>query len=361
MADYRNDSDRRRARRSGEPSSQAYDKSRYHARNRDNGAVARANGEYRVRDRKAAVRQERAAQNRRPSYGSRRGVERGTSGGHSRAGRTSPQAAVSEASQRSLPVIVAIALIVIALVAFGLTRLVSCGSGDAKVGGAGDVLEETATTSPEEERYLPTPYIAEGGGIILHSAVRADQLTEILIHNASYSYANALDTQLIEATNTEIMAAHGTGRIADEQPTGDEWLKGEFIRCFRSSNAGPRMSAIDCGGPVGATVYAPVSGTVVRVKDYKLYNNEGYPDVQVHIQPEGRPDLDVVLIHLENPVVSEGDQVVGGVTPLAQVRDVYAYIGDEMQLKDYTADGDNGNHTHIQINDATNKEYHGLD
>ena len=69
----------------------------------------------------------------------------------------------------------------------------------------------------------------------------------------------------------------------------------------------------------------------------------------------------MVLIHLENAVVQEGDQVVGGVTPLAQIRDVYAYIGDEMQLKDYTAAGDNGNHTHIQINDATNKEYHGLD
>lgn len=215
--------------------------------------------------------------------------------------------------------------------------------------------------SSAEDRYLPTPYIAQGDGVVLHSAVRADQLTEILIHNASYAYADALTTKLTEATNTEVIAAHGTGRSADEQPTGDEWLKGEFIRCFRSGNGGPKMSAIDCGGPVGATVYAPVSGTVVRVKDYSLYNNDSYPDVQVHIQPEGRPDIDVVLIHLENPVVSEGDQVVGGVTPLAQIRDVYAYIGDEMQLKDYTAVGDNGNHTHIQINDATNKDYHGLD
>lgn len=222
-------------------------------------------------------------------------------------------------------------------------------------------MEESQPASAES-RYLPTPYIAEGGdGIKLHSAVRADQLTEILIHNASYSYADALTTQLTEATNTEVMAAGGTGRIADEMPTGDEWMKGEFIRCFRSGNGGPKMSAIDCGGPAGATVYAPVSGTVVRVKDYDLYNNPEHPDVQVHIQPEGRSDIDVVLIHLENVEVNEGDQVIGGVTPIAQIRDVYAYIGEEMQLKQYTAAGDNGNHTHIQINDATNKQYHGLD
>lgn len=112
---------------------------------------------------------------------------------------------------------------------------------------------------------------------------------------------------------------------------------------------------------MGATVYAPVTGTVVKVKEYSLYNNEAYPDVQVHIQPQGRPDLDVVLIHLSDVTVNEGDEVVGGATPVAAVRDVYAYIGEEMQLKSYTAEGDNGNHTHIQVNNANSKKYHGLD
>lgn len=219
-------------------------------------------------------------------------------------------------------------------------------------------VEDTASADPNAA-YLPTPYIAKSKGLKLHSAVAANQLTEILIHNASYDYACSISTKLAEATNTKVMAAHGTGRVADQQPTGDEWMTGEFIRCYRSGNAGPRMSAIDCGGPVGATVYAPVSGTVVKVKKYQLYNE--YPDYQVHIQPEGRSDLDVVLIHLENVVVKEGDIVEGGVTALASVRDVYAYIGDSMQLKDYTVDGDNGNHTHIQVNNVNSKDYHGLD
>ncbi len=258
-----------------------------------------------------------------------------------------------------LPVIV-VAIVVIALAVFGISRCVaSTGSGSAVGDKSSVTMEENQTAAQEQDPYLPTPYIAKGGGITLHSAVRADQLTEILIHNASFSYADALTTKLTEATNVDVMAAHGTGRVASEQPTGDNWLTGEFIRCYRDGNAGPKMSAIDCGGPVGATVYAPVTGTVVKVKKYKLYNK--YDDIQVHIQPEGRSDLDVVLIHLEKPQVSEGDYVEGGVTPIAQIRDVYAYIGEEMQLKQYTADGDNGNHTHIQINDATNSEYHGLD
>lgn len=206
---------------------------------------------------------------------------------------------------------------------------------------------------------LPTPIMAESSGIELHSAVAMQDLTEILIHNASYSYACAIDTKLTEATNTDVIANHGTGRKASAQPTGDNWMTGEFIRCYRAGNGGARMSAIDCGGAVGTQVYAPVSGKVVLVKAYKLYDK--YDDYQIHIQPEGRSDIDVVMIHLTDVTVQAGDTVEAGVTPIAKIRDVYSYIGEEMQLKEYTAEGDNGNHTHIQVNNAADETYHGLD
>ena len=217
----------------------------------------------------------------------------------------------------------------------------------------------SAAYDPSADDALPTPNIAESNGVELHSAVAANDLTEILIHNASYAYAAPLTTKLTEATNTEVMANHGTGRNADEQPTGDEWMTGEFIRCFRSTNAGPKMSAIDCGGKEGTTVYSPVTGKVVLVKQYKLY--EKYDDYQIHIQPDGHPELDVVLIHLTDVSVKAGDQVTAGETKMAKIRDVYALIGEEMQLKQYTAEGDNGNHTHIQVNLANDPSYHGLD
>lgn len=216
-------------------------------------------------------------------------------------------------------------------------------------------MEATSVVTPS----LPTPIMSESSGVTMHSAVAMEDLTEILIHNASYAYANEITTQLTEATNTDILAAHGTGRVASEQPTGDAWMTGEFIRCFREGNAGPVMSAIDCGGPVGATVYAPVTGEVVLVKQYKLYGE--IDDYQVHIQPPGRPDLDVVLIHLTDVTVQAGDQVTAGVTPIAKIRDIFQYLDESLQLKNYTAEDDNGNHTHIQVNNAYHPEYHGLD
>ena len=225
-------------------------------------------------------------------------------------------------------------------------------------GGSGSSIVSGLFSSDASDG-LPTPIMAEADGVKMHSAVAMKDLTEVLMHNASYTYAQPMTTKLSEATNTEVMAAHGTGRKASEQPTGDNWMTGQFIRTYRSENAGPQMSAIDCGGAVGAQVYAPVSGKVVLVKEYQLYDM--YPDIQIHIQPEGRSDLDCVLIHLQDAQVKAGDTVVAGQTPIARIRDVYAYIGESMQLKAYTAEGDNGNHTHIQMNNAADPDYHGLD
>ena len=261
------------------------------------------------------------------------------------------------------PFIVAgvVVLLLVTIAIYATPRVVASlsGSSGQSVVSALLPVSDVAAKTDEDAAYLATPIMAEADGVELHSAISMNNLTEILIHNASYGYALALTTELTEATNTDVMAAKGTGRIASSQPTGDAWMTGQFIRCFRSGNGGAKMSAIDCGAPVGTTVYAPVSGKVVLVKEYQLYDR--YTDYQIHIQPEGRSDLDVVMIHLENVQVKAGDTVVAGTTPLAQIRDVYAYIGSEMQLKEYTADTDNGNHTHIQVNDITNAEYHGLD
>ena len=253
-------------------------------------------------------------------------------------------------SPKIIAIIAAIFVIVILVSLFN-----SCGQqGDADAG-----QTQSTTASAAKQASLPTPIMSESSGITMHSAVAMEDLTEVLIHNASYAYANEITTQLKEAKNTDIIAAHGTGRVASEQPTGDKWMTGEFIRCFREGNAGPVMSAIDCGGPVGATVYAPVTGEVILVKQYKLYNE--IDDYRIHIRPEGRPDLDVVLIHLTDVTVKAGDKVTAGVTPMAKIRDVFQYLGDSMQLKNYTAEGDNGNHTHIQVNNANHPEYTALD
>lgn len=252
-------------------------------------------------------------------------------------------------SPKLIAIIAAVFIVIIGIGAFNL--FAQSGGTDS----SGAAQTEGGTNAPS----LPTPIMSESSGITMHSAVAMEDLTEILIHNASYAYANEITTQLPEATNTEVIAAHGTGRVLADQPTGDSWIVGEFIRCFRSGNAGPTMSAIDCGGPVGATVYAPVTGEVVLVKQYKLYGE--IDDYRVHIQPTGRPDLDVVLIHLTDVTVKAGDKVTAGVTPIAKIRDLFQYLDESLQLKSYTAENDNGNHTHIQVNNANHPEYTALD
>lgn len=251
-----------------------------------------------------------------------------------------------------MKIVGAVAAVLVVLVIVGAVLL------DQRDNEAMDLSAITGGGNSAQAVSLPTPIMSESSGITMHSAVAMEDLTEILIHNASYAYANEITTQLAEAHNDDIIAAHGTGRIASEQPTGDSWMTGEFIRCFRSGNAGPVMSAIDCGGPVGATVYAPVTGTVVLVKEYKLYDE--IDDFRVHIQPTGRPDLDVVLIHLTDVSVKAGDQVTAGVTPIAKIRDIFQYLDESLQLKLYTSESDNGNHTHIQVNNANHPEYTAL-
>lgn len=251
---------------------------------------------------------------------------------------------------------------VVAVIAFGVSALQPSGEQAPEGSGSGDggnVMQSLTSAVSGESASLPTPIMAQCNGLKLHCAVACSDLTEILIHNASYSYALSLTTKLKEATNIKVKANGGTGRDRASQPTGDSWMTGQFIRCFRPGNGGPRMSAIDCGAAPGTQVYAPVTGEVVLVKKYKLYNK--YNDWQVHIRPDSNSKMDVVLIHLTDPSVKAGDRVTGGVTPMAKVRDVYAYIGESMQLKKYTASGDNGNHTHIQVNNAASSEYHGLD
>ena len=113
-------------------------------------------------------------------------------------------------------------------------------------------------------------------------------------------------------------------------------------------------TAVDVGASPGSDVFAPITGTVVKVKHFKLY--ERFNDIEVHIQPENRPTLDLVMIHLDDVTVAPGDRVVEGTTRIAAVRKIDKRIAS--QLRSYTKN--RGYHTHMQLNDATDPTYKGL-
>lgn len=202
---------------------------------------------------------------------------------------------------------------------------------------------------------VPSPVFATYKKLKLHLPMALADLSEVAFHQASYSYALPLKTHLPKADMGDAKKNRGTNRDDSAQEPGDEApLTGEALVMWRDRPGKPD-TAVDIGAAAGATVLAPVSGTIVLVKKYDLYNK--YPDVQLHIQPDGYPNIDVVVIHFTDPKVRAGDRVVAGITPVGKVRKLSDKIN--LQLRSYTKDG--GNHVHVQINDSKDPSYEGLD
>ena len=201
--------------------------------------------------------------------------------------------------------------------------------------------------SDDQDAWSPTRLVAQCNGVDVHAPIDAAHITAVLFHQASYAYALPLTTNLPKADAAAAKAAQQV-RVNHDQTDGD-WLDADALHLWRSQDSTDMDTAIDVGATAGTTVFAPVSGTVVLVRDYQLYDR--VPDIEIHIQPDGHPEMDCVAIHITDAQVQTGDHVEGGVTPIASVRDIACSI-DGIQLSDYTPADDPGNHTHIQVNNA---------
>lgn len=200
-----------------------------------------------------------------------------------------------------------------------------------------------AQDAPAPKRE-PTPIFATYGDIELRVPVPCEVLVDIAFHQASFSYATHLKTRLPTTATDSAAKKRGTGRTAATSVADESgWLTGSVLRLWRDRPGKPD-SAADVGAPAGSPVLAPVSGTVLLVKPYKLYSK--YDDVQIHIRPEGHDDLDLVLIHVTDLRVKAGDVVEGGVTQVGAVRKLSNRM--RLQLSDFVP-GD-GDHTHVQLN-----------
>lgn len=224
--------------------------------------------------------------------------------------------------------------------------------GFSDVGDAGMTDEEIAAAEAERLERMRTPLIAQVDGLDLRTPIAASNLTGVLFHQASNDYALVLSTKLSEADAGKALEKR-TIRVNADQQEG-EWLDADAIHVWRTDDTTDMDTSIDVGARPGTTVISPVTGTVVLVKDYLLY--EEVPDIEIHIQPEGRPDLDCVLIHTTKPLVKAGDKVEAGITEISHVRDIEKDLTD-VQLSFYTPEGVGGNHTHVQVNDASSKWY----
>lgn len=205
---------------------------------------------------------------------------------------------------------------------------------------------------PEEP---PTPIIARYKNLEMRLPVRLRTLTELGFHQASYSYAVHLKTEMPFADMSAVKKAKTTHRDISKQATGPSAvLTGAALVMWRDRPGKPD-TAVDVGAKPGSDVLAPVDGTVVKVKKYKLYGK--YTDYEIHIQPNGLKTIDVVMIHITDVSVTPGTPVRAGVTRIGAVRKLSDR--ETLQLGHYTKGG--GDHTHVQLNDATDPEYKGLE
>lgn len=205
----------------------------------------------------------------------------------------------------------------------------------------------------ESDNEVHTKLVAQCEGVDIYSPIAHDDLTGILFHQASYEWAKAMTTELPEA-DLEKIYDHKAYLEVLEKADDSDWMEANCVHIWRETDSTPMDTSIDMGAPAGSTVYAPVTGEVVLVLDYDLYDE--VPDVQIHIRPDDNPDLDVVLLHQTDPQVQAGDHVEGGVTPISSVRDIAQDLTD-VQLGFYTEGGDPGNHSHVQVNDLHNTDY----
>jgi murein DD-endopeptidase MepM/ murein hydrolase activator NlpD len=212
----------------------------------------------------------------------------------------------------------------------------------------------TLTASAAAASTATTPIFAHYKTLNLHLPVPMMRLTEIGFHQASYAWALPMKTSLKDANLSVVGKTKTTNRNRAAQPSGpNAFMTGSVIRMWRNRPGKPNTAA-DVGAFAGTTVLSPVSGTVVRIKSYKLYGR--YPDYEMHIIPDGTSGLDVVMIHLTDLSCSPGDHVIGGVTPVAKIRKFSDKFHD--QLADYTQSP--GDHVHIQVNDSNYHGYRGL-
>lgn len=95
-------------------------------------------------------------------------------------------------------------------------------------------------------------------------------------------------------------------------PVGDGF---EYLVLGSRARRSAATSAVDVAMPFNNPVQSPVTGRIVDATAYLLYRE--VPDNAVSIVPDSRPDLVVVLMHLNGLKVNIGDRVEAGKTVLA--------------------------------------------
>ena len=229
------------------------------------------------------------------------------------------------------------AVTAVGLLLFGLL-LGSLTSPDANPADGASNTAATASTATAGPQRDPTPLAATYKSLELRLPVDPSDITMVAFHQASGDVALHLVPTLTQ------IDAEALGEAISSGETASGVWAGTCVELWRSGRTGEPNTAIDVGADPGTEVYSPVTGVVVSVVAYKLYDK--YDDYEIRIRPDGYDTVEVVLIHVDDVVVAAADTVTAGVTRIASVRGMSDKL--VLQLAGYTTNG--GDHVHVQLN-----------
>ncbi|MGI8575946.1 MAG: hypothetical protein ACR2MA_11560 [Egibacteraceae bacterium] len=229
--------------------------------------------------------------------------------------RRAPSDGLAPAVRRR-PVVPRGVIVVVAVVLGGLAWLGSVTAQQAPAADASDRSEAVATAASQSLGSPGTSGFAAADELVL-----------------SLPGADARRVAFGQSTLPHALELAPVGRLERNASAGSfappPDVPGPAYHVLTAEDASPLVatSMVDVVLPSEAAVLAPVTGTVRSVRPYPL--PDGGQDLRLVIQPDGHPELEVVLRAVRLPEVGRGDSVVAGETVVAAVRDLpYATVTD---------------------------------
>jgi murein DD-endopeptidase MepM/ murein hydrolase activator NlpD len=214
-----------------------------------------------------------------------------------------------------------------------------------KVTGSEKLIAERPVYFSYEPKAESQPFaFASWGGIDLVSPIRFRDNIGAIFHEATTEGEDG------RPANTQVLQPLGVCLFDDNPsrlcPGISSSPGGDTIYFIEDSRRRGTYSttACDVSAKAGTTAYAPVTGTVIEAKSYLLYAK--YPDLLVRIAIDGFPGYHVAILHMSDLLVSAGQRVQAGKTPVGIVRDLVPYFNSGPNP--YTRE--EGNHVHVQLN-----------
>lgn len=205
---------------------------------------------------------------------------------------------------------------------------------DAKGEAEGEAEDRPAVQPPPAKE--PTA-IASVSGIRLF--VPSMETAVVGFHEA------AVPGSLEMASVAPLKAKHNPRPMPEITKTQPQQVAPVMVLPTRARSA-PPSTAIDIAVPAGEEILSMVDGTVTAVLPYTLYGQ--HADFRVEIQPQGRPDLRVVMIHMDDIAVEVGDRVRRGETRIAGTAKPFPF---ESQIDRFAEDlaGRAMPHVHVEV------------